>query len=66
MKRDPKVRKDGLCARRGCTKPLQKITERHRRYGGALLEFEPFCSSVCCRIYHGTTLAGLKNEPDED
>jgi hypothetical protein len=37
---DPKIRKDGLCAREGCKEELPKPDD-------------PFCSSRCCRVYHG-------------
>jgi len=60
MRPDPKVRKDRKCARPGCNNPLQQITERHRRYGGAALELEPFCSSTCAREWHGTQIGGTK------
>ena len=62
--KDPRVRKDGRCARKGCTKmrPIVTATGKKRkeliRYAGAFqLERDPFCSSRCCRAFHGTSLA---------
>lgn len=42
MKREPKIRKDGLC--HTCKK---ERTER------AIKEGDPFCSTECCRVYQG-------------
>lgn len=53
---DPPRRDDGRCALPDCNKRLPTITARHRRYGGEALLSEPFCSTECCRSYHGTTL----------
>lgn len=43
MKRDPRPRKDGRCARKGCKKQVPKI---------ALLHNDPFCSSTCASAWH--------------
>lgn len=53
MKPDPPVRPDGRCANPGCSNSLQQITSRHRRYGGAALESEPFCSRRCAEQWRG-------------
>ena len=53
MKRDPKVRKDGRCAR--CRNPIV-VAKHAMRYAGLQLLFDPFCSTVCCREWHGATL----------
>lgn len=61
---DPRVRKDGRCAHKACAKlrPIVTATGNKRRelirYAGAFqLERDPFCSSRCCRAFHGTSLA---------
>lgn len=52
--KDPPRRADGRCARYpACKKRLAEITPRHWRYGGAALLEEPFCSTECCKIWHG-------------
>ena len=60
---DPRVRKDGRCARPGCSKqrPIVSATGKKRkemiRYAGAFqLERDPFCSSNCARSYYGCPL----------
>lgn len=62
--KDPAVRKDGYCARKGCNRmrPIAVLEGKKRRelirYAGAFqLEHDPFCSSRCCRAFHGTSLA---------
>lgn len=52
LKPDPPVREDGLCARPGCTK--RRKPPATTRYA-TLQDFEtdPFCSTKCCREYHG-------------
>ena len=41
---DPKMRDDHLCVRfPDCGKPLTKI---------AVVNEDPFCSTVCCRLYY--------------
>ena len=62
---DPRVRKDGKCARPGCTKqrPIVTATGKKRkemiRYAGAFqLERDPFCSATCARKFHGCELDG--------
>jgi len=52
---DPPVRADGRCAQ--CGKP-RKLTKQARRYAGYQLDADPFCSTHCCRAYHGTPLPG--------
>lgn len=57
MRPDPERRPDLLCARfPACRNRLPEITARHRRYGGEALLSEPFCSSRCCREWHGTQI----------
>ena len=56
MKSDPRVRRDGRCARKGCDRKLPR-SKRAKRYAGDWLELDPFCSSRCCRAFHGTSLA---------
>lgn len=64
MTEDPKVRRDGRCARPGCRKPRpvtvltgKKLREL-RRYAGGQIDADPFCSSRCCRAFHGVALKG--------
>ena len=65
--KEPRVRNDGKCARQGCNRPRpvavltgKKLGEL-RRYAGAQIELDPFCSSACCRVFHGCPIPG-----DED
>jgi hypothetical protein len=55
---DPPRRDDGRCARHGCKKRLQQITDRHRRYGGDALLLESFCSTECCKRHYHVTIQG--------
>jgi hypothetical protein len=48
MKADPPIRKSGRCALPGCKKKIKTITI----YG----EADAFCSTACCREWHGTSL----------
>ena len=57
---DPRVRKDGRCARKGCTRmrPIavltgKKLRDLVRYAGQAQLERDPFCSASCARAFHG-------------
>lgn len=58
MRPDPPLRKDRRCARKGCSKrlkvPAQTLAARE------VYERDPFCTSVCCKIYHGVIA-----DPDE-
>ena len=54
--REPRVRKDGRCARPGCNRKLPR-SKRAKKYAGDWLELDPFCSSRCCRAFHGCSLA---------
>lgn len=47
MRREPAIRKDGCCHVCG------KVITTDTRYG----EADAFCSTVCCRLYYGTSLA---------
>lgn len=49
-KRDPRVRPDGRCARRGCTNQVT-INANPAIKGGRFTD--PFCSTQCCKIYWG-------------
>lgn len=40
-KKEPKIRKDGLC-----------VVCKKERNEGATRNFDPFCSSDCCRAYY--------------
>lgn len=66
---DPPVRKDGVCARPGCTtkRPVAVLTGKKlaelRRYAGQQIEQDPFCSSRCARKWHGCP---LDREEDEE
>jgi len=53
---DPPVRADGKCARVGCARD-RKLTKEARRYAGDQIEFDPFCSTECCRKHHGIVWA---------
>jgi hypothetical protein len=60
MKKDPRRRKNGTCAHRGCKRHLPEITSRHRRYAGDALLLDPFCSTECCKEYHGVVITALE------
>ena len=47
MKSEPPIRKDGRCV------VCKKLITTDDRYG----EADAFCSSTCCRLYFGTSLA---------
>ena len=61
IKEDPPVRADGRCAGPGCRK-LRKVSEQARKYAGAQLDLDPFCSTTCCRKWHGCELAVVGTE----
>src|SRR5262245_48295450 len=61
MRRDPRVRKDNLCVQ--CMKPRRTVTREMRQYAGDQIERDPFCSSTCCRAWHGTSLAPPAKAP---
>jgi hypothetical protein len=54
---EPKPRKDGKCARPGCTRRLPR-SRNAKRYAGDWLELDPWCSSYCCRAFHGVSIPG--------
>jgi hypothetical protein len=54
MPKDPPVRDDGRCAQ--CGKPRRP--ERSRSYGGYAAEADAFCSTDCCRVWHGCEVGG--------
>lgn len=62
LKPDPPVPGDGSCV--VCGK--QRKPERSRRYAKDAAERDPFCSSPCCRIYHGCELAVSGSEEQEE
>lgn len=45
---DPGIRTDGRCVQ--CNR--RRHPESSRRYAGVLAEFDPFCSTDCCRLWH--------------
>lgn len=47
------VRADGRCVQ--CGKP-RVITKQARQYAGVQLDMDPFCSSACCRAWHGAPM----------
>lgn len=52
MRKDPKVRKDKMCAQ--CRKPRKHAV--WSKYAGDQAVTDPFCSSACARAFHGTSL----------
>ncbi len=54
---DPPKRADGRCA--VCPNIIQ-VSAQARKYAGAVLDEDPFCSSSCARRYHHTELPRLK------
>lgn len=52
MATDPPARADGRCARPGCR---AKLAFKKRR-GLEHLYDDPFCSTECCKAYHGVTM----------
>lgn len=52
MRADPRVRKDGRCS--VCRK--SRKPERSRKYARGQADKDPFCSTVCARQWHGTSL----------
>lgn len=61
---DPPVRRDGRCATAGCTRPLPR-SKPAMRYAGAQLETDPFCSTGCCRRFHGCELPATSSVWDD-
>lgn len=52
MKKDPPIRKDGKCA--VCKQPIKPVKPQR---GVPIAAYnDPFCSSRCCRQYHGTSI----------
>ena len=51
---EPKPRRDGKC--RQCKKPY-KIAAPRAGVNPALY-VDPFCSTVCCKTYHGVVISG--------
>ena len=52
MRADPARRNDGRCALVSCRKKLRPATPVLRRYAGAQIDVDPFCSTECCRAWH--------------
>lgn len=52
---DPPVRDDKKCAVCGKSR---NVTKKKRRYAGAAIDLDPFCSTKCCRAYHGAPSLG--------
>jgi hypothetical protein len=54
MRRDPPVRRDGRCAQ--CKG--ERATPKGRAYARTgEIERDPFCSTQCCKAYHGVKLS---------
>lgn len=51
MIKEPKLRKDGRCAR--CGKQRKMPTSHHSSINMATYQLDPFCSTVCARAYYG-------------
>jgi hypothetical protein len=51
---DPPIRLDGRCANCGGERVPPRRGTYHREQAAA----DPFCSSECCREWHGLTLSG--------
>lgn len=49
MEADPPIPADGGCAQCGGTRELPK----RGRYHNAAADADPFCSTECCRAWHG-------------
>lgn len=54
MSADPRVRRDGNCAK--CGKPRKMPTNRLRGVDPDIYAADPFCSSVCARLWYGNPL----------
>ena len=52
LKHDPPQRSDRRCSGPGCDNKLVTVTSRMRRYAGAQIEADPFCSTACCKRWH--------------
>jgi hypothetical protein len=63
LRPDPPVRRDRICARPDCPKPLVTPTPQHRKYGGTAILSEPFCSTECCKLYHGVIVTPAPPRP---
>ncbi len=64
MKRPPKVRTDGKCARPGCNKKRKLDTKAVQIPDlDIMLRRDPFCSALCARIYYGVILS-KKESPE--
>lgn len=58
---EPERRADGICARRGCRRPLvagppRTMPKQLRAVFIAELAADPFCSSSCARAHHRCAL----------
>lgn len=51
-KREPKRRKNLICALPGCEKKLQPPSDYAGKHGLT----DPFCSTGCCRAFHNNPL----------
>jgi len=56
QKPEPRPRPDGRCALKTCGKMRKLPANPGRHLKLAHYELDPFCSSTCCRIYHGTVV----------
>lgn len=60
---DPPVRADGRCVE--CGGP-RKLTKQARKYAGVALDLDPFCSSRCCRKWHGCEIEERVSEARDE
>ena len=60
LRREPRVRMDGRCARPGCGK--LRHPERSRRYAKDEALRDPFCSTECCKRFFKVRAASGNDE----
>lgn len=65
MKEKRRRRKNGLCARPGCQKPLPTVTPAMRKYAGAQIDLDPYCSTACCKLDYGVEIVEKYVDPDK-
>lgn len=53
MKGDPRPRRGGLCARKGC----KKKAANGKIAADKTIIIDPFCSTQCCKVYYGVMSA---------
>lgn len=62
MKADPKVKRNGNCV--VCNQPRRP--ERSKVYGKDAALNDPFCSMLCCRLWHDEPLPKYDGSEDPD